>query len=177
MPSAIVFATLTVAGLLTAVEPLIVVRNLDPERYAGRWFEIARLPNRFQAKCAGDVTADYQLRPQGGFTVVNRCRDNEGKVTTASGVARLVAGQPPSVLQVRFAPAWLSLLPFVWGGYQVIALDDAHTYSMVGTVDRKYLWILSRTPLMDPDRYERLLSMAKGQGFEVSLLVTTSHIR
>jgi apolipoprotein D and lipocalin family protein len=75
---------------------------------------------------------------------------------------------------VRFAPAFLSFLPSVWGDYQVIALDDAHTYSLVGTADRKYLWVLSRTPVMEPDRYDRLLEIARGQGFDVSQLVKTS---
>lgn len=174
-----VVATLAIAliAMQSAGTPLTVVRNLDPTKYAGRWFEISRLPNRFQNKCAGDVTANYQLRPQGGFTVVNRCRDHSGKTTDAEGVARVVDGQPPSVLQVRFAPSFLSLLPFVWGDYQVIALDDEHTYSVVGTVDRKYLWVLSRTPVMDPDRYERLVAMAKDQGFDVSKLVKTAQAR
>lgn len=161
----------------TTVAPLTVVTNLVPERYAGRWYEIARLPNRFQTKCAGEVTAEYALRPEGGFTVVNRCRDGSGQTTDAAGVARAVRGAPPSVLQVRFAPALLSLLPFVWGDYQVLALDDAHTYSVVGTPDRKYLWILSRTPQIDSDRYTRLVAIAGEQGFDVSKIEKTRQSR
>jgi len=157
----------------TEPAPLTVVNNLVPERYAGRWYEIARLPNRFQAKCAGEVTAEYEVRAEGGFTVVNRCREGNGQVTNASGVARAVRGAPPSVLQVRFAPALLSLLPFVWGDYQVIALDEAHTYSLVGTPDRKYLWILSRTSQMEPDRYARLVTIAGEQGFDVAKIEKT----
>lgn len=160
-----------------ASAPLTVVTNLEPERYAGRWYEIARLPNRFQTKCAGDVSAEYQVRPEGGFTVVNRCREADGRVSEAKGVARVVRGAPTSVLQVRFAPAFLSLLPSVWGDYQVLALDDRHSYSLVGTPDRKYLWILSRTPQMDPDRYARLLAIAGEQGFDVSKIVQTPQSR
>lgn len=159
--------------VLAADNPLRVVSNLDPAKYAGRWFEIARLPNRFQTKCAGEVTAEYTVRPEGGLTVVNRCRERSGEMTDAAGVARTVKGAPPSILQVRFAPAVLSLLPFVWGDYQVIALDDAHTYSLVGTPDRKYLWVLSRTPQMDDGRYDRLLGMAAEQGFDVTKIVKT----
>lgn len=160
-------------GLAMAPTPLAIVNNLDPARYAGRWYEIARLPNRFQNKCAGEVMAEYQPRPEGGFVVINRCRDRAGRITDASGVARPVAGAPSSVLQVRFAPAILSFLPAVWGDYQVIALDDAHTYSLVGTPDRKYLWILSRTPQMGADRYDELAAVARGQGFDVTRLVKT----
>jgi apolipoprotein D and lipocalin family protein len=153
--------------------PLKVVDNLDPARYVGEWFEIARLPNRFQNKCAGDVVARYTARPEGGFTVVNRCRELNGRVTEAEGVARTVAKAPSSVLQVRFAPAFLSFLPQVWGDYQVIALDNAHTHALVGTPDRKYLWVLSRAPLMDDATYDQLIAAAARQGFDVAKVVKT----
>jgi apolipoprotein D and lipocalin family protein len=78
------------------------------------------------------------------------------------------------VLQVRFAPAWLSFLPQVWGDYQVIALDDAHSYALVGTQDRKYLWVLSRTPTLDAAIYDRLLTIGKAQGFDVSKVAKTA---
>lgn len=152
---------------------LKVVDNLDLSRYVGQWFEISRLPNRFQTKCLGDVTATYTSKPEGGLVVTNRCRVQNGKTTEASGVARRVDGQPASVLKVRFAPAFLSFLPQVWGDYQVIALDDAHTYAVVGSPDRKYLWVLSRTPVMEGATYDRLLGIASSQGFDVSKLVKT----
>lgn len=123
------------------------------------------------------MTAEYTVRPEGGLTVVNRCREDDGQMTDAAGVARSVKGAPPSILQVRFAPAALSFLPFVWGDYQVIALDDAHSYSLVGTPDRKYLWVLSRTPQIDDDRYQKLLAVATEQGFDVTRIVKTPQSR
>lgn len=153
--------------------PLKVVNNLDPARYAGEWFEIARLPNRFQTRCAGDVVARYDPRPGGGFDVLNRCKEADGKASEAAGVARTVKGAPLSVLQVRFAPAFLSFLPQVWGDYQVIALDDAHTHAVVGTPDRKYLWLLSRTPTVDAATYDASIASARAQGFDVSKIVRT----
>src|SRR6476661_2595789 len=116
---AIVAAGLTV---MAAPAPLRVVPTVDLARYAGTWYEIARLPNRFQAKCAGEVVAAYAPQPDGRVTVTNRCRTTTGETTVATGIARRVDGQPPSVLEVRFAPAFLSFLPAVWGDYQIIAL-------------------------------------------------------
>ena len=166
-------AVIIAVAMLNAPQPLTVVTNLDPLRYAGEWFEIARLPNRFQQKCAGDVFARYTVRSAGGFDVVNSCKEQNGEFTHAAGVARTVKGAPSSVLQVRFAPAFLSFLPQVWGDYQVIALNDAHSYALVGTPDRKYLWVLSREPGMDPSLYERLLDIARSQGFDISQVVKT----
>ncbi len=153
--------------------PLRVVPTLDLARYAGTWYEVGRLPNRFQAKCAGEVVAQYTPRPDGRVTVTNRCRTTAGATTVATGVARRVDGQPPSILEVRFAPAFLSFLPAVWGDYQVIALGADYDHAVVGTPDRAFLWVLSRTPQMDPALYQRLLEEAKGQGFDVAKVVAT----
>jgi apolipoprotein D and lipocalin family protein len=153
--------------------PLRVVPAVDYARYAGTWFEIARLPNRFQTKCAGEVAATYTPRPDGRLTVVNRCRTANGETTAVTGVARRVDGQPPARLQVRFAPAILSFLPAVWGDYQIIALGTDYEYAVVGSADRDYLWVLARQPRLDPALYRRLLDEARAQGFDVSRLVET----
>ncbi len=155
-------------------EPLRVVPSVDPERYAGKWYEIARLPNRFQKKCAGDVTADYAVREDGGFDVLNRCRKPDGAVTSAKGQARVASKRGPnSKLEVRFAPGYLSFLPFVWGDYQVIDLAPDYSYALVGEPGRKYLWVLSRTPRMDDETYGRAVARGAAEGFDVSKLMKT----
>ena len=177
LPSVAVLILTAAMTSLAAPAPLRVVPAVDLQRYAGTWYEVARLPNRFQTKCAGEVEARYQPRPDGRITVVNRCRTASGEATEAKGVARRVAGQPPSILQVRFAPAFLSFLSSVWGDYQIIALGDAYDHAMVGTPDRAYLWILSRTPQMDPAPYQRLLDAATAQGFDAAKVVPTRQSR
>jgi apolipoprotein D and lipocalin family protein len=159
--------------LAAASTPLRVVPAVDLTRYAGTWYEVARLPNRFQTKCAGEVVARYEPRPDGRITVVNRCRTTKGDTTEATGVARRVEGQPPSILEVRFAPAFLGFLPAVWGDYRIIALDPDYRHAVVGTPDRAYLWVLSRTPQIDRTRYEQLLGEARAQGFDVTKVVET----
>lgn len=156
-------------------QPLVVVHDLDVQKYSGRWYEIARLPNRFQDQYAGDVTAEYTPRQDGRITVVNRCRKTDGSWDDATGVARRLEGAPPAALEVRFAPAVLSFIPAVWGDYQVMALDDGYTHSLVGTPDRKYLWILSRTPALDEATYQKLTDVAAAQGFDIGQLVKTAH--
>src|SRR3982750_3224243 len=118
MLSVVILAASVVAS---SQQRLAVVSNLDLNKYAGRWYEIARLPNRFQEKCAGDVQATYTLRPDGTVSVVNECRTKDRGITRAEGVARRAdfAG-PASRLKVRFAPAVLSFLPFVWGDYWIV---------------------------------------------------------
>ncbi len=144
---------------------------LDLERYAGLWHEIARLPNRFQDRCAAAVTATYEVLGDGTIRVVNRCLTSKGDSLRAEGRARLAdRGGPASRLKVRFAPAVLSFLPMVWADYWVLDLTDDYGAALVGTPDRRYLWILSREAPLDQATYDRLVGTATAQGFDVARL-------
>lgn len=144
------------------------VASVDLDRYLGRWHEVARLPNRFQKDCASDVTADYARRPDGRISVVNRCRRQDGSTIEAEGVARVVDTASRAKLKVRFAPSWLSIFPFVWGDYWIIALDEDYSYAVVGSPNREYLWFLSRAPTMPGAAWDAAEQAARENGFEVS---------
>ena len=137
-------------------------------------YEIARLPNRFQRNCVGEVTAEYTLVANHQIKVINECRRQNGQRDRAEGQARLAnKNGPNSQLEVRFAPAWLSWLPAVWGDYWIIALADDYSYAVVGTPDRQYLWVLARTPNLAEAIYHKLLQQTATQGFAVAQLVKT----
>ena len=156
----------------TTRAPVRPVEGVDLARYAGLWHEVARFPNRFQAKCAAGTTAEYTLRDGGGIRVVNRCTKADGEAMEAEGRARLASrGGPTSKLKVRFAPAFLSFLPFVWGDNWILDLTDDYGAALVGSPDRGYLWILARTPTLDTSTYDRLVTTASRQGFDVTRLV------
>ena len=145
---------------------------VDLDRYAGVWFEIARFENRFQRQCVGDVRASYARRADGRIDVVNRCRTADG-LTEARGVARLVDEQTHAKLKVRFAPAWLSWLPPVWGDYWIIGLSSDYSWAVVGDSGREYLWILARTPRLDAESMAAARTAAQANGFDVGRLVQT----
>ena len=154
-------------------EPLDTIASLDAKRYMGTWYEIAKFPNAFQRKCAGDTSATYSLRDDGRVRVVNRCRRADGGEDVAEGVARQIGGAASPKLEVRFAPAILSLIPMVWGDYWVIDLDENYQLAAVSEPLRKYLWILSRTPQVDPAAYQALLGRLAAKGFDLSKLERT----
>lgn len=155
---------------LPKLEP---VPRLELDRYLGQWYELGRFPNPFQRKCTGDVVASYAMKPDGFIEVRNRCASDKGPVE-AVGVARQMDPQgAASVLEVRFAPAWLSFLPAVWGDYWVIDLAPDYSTAVVGTPSREYLWILSRTPQVDMPTWSRLVEAARRQGFDVNRLERT----
>jgi len=152
--------------------PVRTVPSVDLNRYAGEWFEIARFPNRFQRRCVGDVRATYTRRPDGRVEVVNRCRTTDG-ATEARGIARVVDEHSFARLKVRFAPAWLSFLPLVWGDYWIIGLAPDYSWAVVGDPAREYLWILARTPQLDGAHGAAARTAARNNGFDVSRLMPT----
>jgi len=156
-----------------SVSPVQTVPAVDLTRYVGDWFELARFPNRFQRQCVGEVTANYTMRPDGRITVVNRCRIADGTRTDAQGIARVVDTRTSAKLKVRFAPAVLSFLPFVWGDYWILGIADDYSWAVVGSPDRKYLWILARTPTLGAEPYSSAVAAARANGFAVDGLVKT----
>jgi apolipoprotein D and lipocalin family protein len=152
------------------------VPELDISRYAGEWYEIARLPMPFQDECASDVTASYTLDEENVISVRNRCRTAKGQNVVAEGVARPVAGHPGR-LKVRFAPGWLSWLPLVWADYWVIDLDPGYTWAVIGEPDRDYLWILSREPTMERKLFDRIRARVQAMGYDLAPLIVSAPLR
>ncbi len=177
---ALLIGVLALAGIPGAVaqngpdEELRVVPSVDLSRYAGTWYEIARLPNSFQDQCAGEVTATYTLLDNGEIRVVNRCRKASGEVAVAEGRARLASDEGPnSRLKVRFAPDFLSFLPFVWGDYWIIDLAPDYGYAVIGEPDRKYFWVLARNPRLKETTLNEILDRARSQGYQLDSLIRT----
>ncbi len=143
---------------------LEVVPRVDLEKYLGKWYEIAHLPAKFQDGCS-ETTATYTLNDDGTISVRNECIRN-GKPKTAKGKAKVVDQSTRAKLKVTFF--W----PF-YGDYWIVKLGSNYEYSVVGTPDRKYLWILSRTPQMDEKLFSELTEFAKSKGFDTMRLIRT----
>lgn len=172
----LILITMPIQAQNNSTKPLEVVPSIDLARYAGTWYEIARLPNSFQKKCVGDVTANYTLLDNGKFKVVNRCRCEDGTFTEAEGAARKASSEGPNTkLEVRFAPAFLSFLPFVWGKYWIIDLDDDYSYAVIGEPDREYLWILARSSKLDASILQNIFEKVKSNGYDIKNIIMTKH--
>lgn len=156
-----------------ALPAVTTIASLDVPRYMGTWYEIAKFPNRFQAKCVANTRARYLAQTDGSVQVLNSCTTADGSTIDALGKAIQVGATTSPKLQVRFAPAWLSWLPMVWGDYWVIDLDADYQLAAVSDAKREYLWVLSRTPQANAKAYDTLLDRLKAQHFDVKNLEPT----
>jgi apolipoprotein D and lipocalin family protein len=143
---------------------LEVVPHVELEKYLGKWYEIAHLPAKFQEDC-NETTATYTLSKDGSISVLNQCTKN-GKMKQAKGKAKVVDKKSNAKLKVTFF--W----PF-YGDYWIIKLGNNYDYSVVDTPNRKYLWILSRTPQMDDNLYSQIIEYVKSKGFDANKLIKT----
>lgn len=145
-------------------QPLSTVSSVDLNQYVGLWYEIASFPQSFQLNCE-NTTATYSLTNNNWIKVENRCIRNGEKVHIV-GKAFVQKNSNNAKLKVQFF--W----PFR-GKYWIIDLDESYQYAVVGHPNRKYLWILSRTPNMDKDLLTEIVARTEAKGFDISKLSFT----
>lgn len=162
----LIFSTLFLTGCSQEF-PLDTVDQVDIQKYMGTWYEIASLPTSFQKGCTG-TTATYMLNEDGSVKVFNKCYKNslDGPASTANGTAYIDDTTTNSKLKVSFF--W----PFS-GKYWIIDLAPDYSHAVVGHPNRKYLWILSRTPTMSDGKYTEITQRLATKGFDVTKLNKT----
>ena len=150
------------------------VDSVDLKRYAGTWYEIGRLPMYFQRNCASNVTANYTEKTDGsGIIVTNKCVQKDGSGITSEGIAKPV-DESGSKLKVTFLPSWIRWLPVGRADYWVLARDADYKTALVGTPDKKYLWLLARSPNVTQETYAKYRQIAQQQGYDLKEFKLTS---
>ena len=155
------FAALAVSlgGCARSTADLPTVENFNLRSYAGRWYEIARLPHSFE-RGLSSVTADYTLNADGTVTVENR-GVKDGIAKTIRGTARLKKGHAGrGELEVSFF--W----PF-YGAYRILRLEPDGSAALVTSGTRDYFWILARTAKVPAEKLDRFRKQAADWGFAV----------
>jgi apolipoprotein D and lipocalin family protein len=146
------FVVLSPTHAKSSDNPPRTVESVDLNRYLGRWYEIASIPQFFQRNCARDTTADYSIAPEPGLIrVFNSCTKADGVRIEANGRARVLDTQTNAKLQVTFVKLidwWFAYDGYYW----IIDLDPEYQYAVVGHPERSYAWILARDPAFGLDK-------------------------
>jgi len=157
------------SGCVSVPEGVTPVQDFDLQRYLGKWYEIARLDHSFE-RGLSNVSAEYSLRDDGGVKVLNRgYSDSKESWKEAVGKAFFVGEKNQGYLKVSF-------FSIFYGAYVVFELDqEGYQYSLVSGPDKSYLWVLSRTPNMEPEVYQRLIAKASALGYPTDKLILVEH--
>jgi len=141
------------------------VDSVDIKLYSGLWYEISKIPNRFQDQCEKNATAEYQIDEDGDIIVINKCIDYENEIDVADGIAKVVDKQSNAKLEVSF----VSILGWniFWGDYWILGLEKDYRYAVIGTPSRKYGWILSRSPQMDKKDLDDCYKILEDNGYNL----------
>lgn len=167
-------ATLVALGAASAGPPVRSVDSFQPDRYAGMWYELARIPNALQARCVGDVTATYRPLDDGALAVVQRCREAGDRFSVLVGRAMPLPGDPSGArMKLSFMPAWLRWLPSAQDHHWVVFVDREYHYAVVSDPERRSMHLLSRSPEADAGALAPILLRLKAQRYPVERLVAT----
>ena len=147
------------------------VARVELDRYEGTWYEIARMPMWFQRNCLRSQ-ATYGRLETGEVSVLNECDTAGGGKESIRGRARVVDTKTNARLEVRFDNWFSVFIPSQpQGNYWILYLDGDYRTVVVGTPDRKNLWIMARTPVIDESQYAKLVEIARGLGFDTDKLI------
>lgn len=149
-------------------DPLPTANFVEIERYLGKWYAVSALPQFFTRNCVGQ-TAEYGALSETSISVLNTCIKKNGQ-SSISGKASVVNESTNAELVVTFDSFFTRLFK-VKGDYTIIALDPEYQHVLVGSKDRKSLWILSRSPEIPEDVRREYESLAAAEGFPVENLI------
>ena len=160
----VVFAAL-LSGCLGMPDSVKPVSGFELNNYLGKWYEVARLDHSFERGLT-QVTAEYKMRSDGGVSVLNRgYSEADGEWKEAEGKAYFVNSDTDAYLKVSFFG------PF-YGSYVVFELDRKnYNYAFVSGPDTDYLWLLSRTAVVEPEVMDKFIQMSAERGFDTSKLI------
>ena len=162
-----------------AVRPHDGVRavvELDLGRYAGDWFEYARLPGGAETLCEGNVKASYAPGPGGTMLFVRHCVDRHGRERHVRGDLRAVPGGPAGRLQLTVGPRWLDWFRWFRTDHRVLYVDRDYRHALVGSDDRRRLWLLARTPTIERAMLQQLVELAQVHGYDIEQLQRTPQV-
>lgn len=172
MPCALALAALVCGCAVGRSEnELAALPSIDLASYMGEWYQVAHIPNRFQAACVSGTKATYRLLKSGEIEVRNECQTKSG-LNGVVGAARPRAGAAlesgqlrPATLEVAFAPSWIRWMPLAWANYDVVYLSSDARVAIVTEPSRSYLWVLSRTSRIADDEWMQVERRLKQLGF------------
>lgn len=155
-------------GAFAKQAALPVVNDVDVARFIGKWYTITSLPQFFTRNCLGQI-AEYEIVNEQTISVHNVCYKENGKIKDINGKGLIQDAPNNARLTITFDNFWTRLFR-LRGDYNIIKLGDGYDTVMVGSKNRKSLWIMSRSSSIDPTTLQNYKDDARALGFPVEKL-------
>jgi apolipoprotein D and lipocalin family protein len=140
-------------------------KSVEITKYFGKWYEIARYHNWFEEDCTAP-SAEYKWLDESEkiISITNSCI-KDGEIDIADGKAKIVDNSTNAKLKVSFFG------PFYLGDYWVLDHDDEYNWAIIGEPTGSYLWLLARTPKIEPKMLRQLVSEIAKLGYDTNMLI------
>lgn len=145
-------------------DPLTEVGHVDPERYAGKWYQLAAIPQPFNIQCVANTTAEYEVTNPTTLSVRNSCDRAFGGRSSIDGEARVTNEETNASLRVAFSGV-PGQDPNGPTNYRITYLADDYSLAIVGSPDRSSGFVLSRTPDLPADRWDDVSEIITERGW------------
>lgn len=167
------FAGGSAASAQPLFEPLQPIAQLDVQRYAGDWWQIAAVPQPFNLNCAKDTRANYQVLDPSNVRVQNNCTRWDGGANEIIGNARVNDPVTQAQLHVSFPGVPTQDNPEGPTNYIVTYIADDYSWALVGDPFRTSGFVLSRSPQVSADQWKQIRSVVESRGYNACLLLTS----
>lgn len=147
------------------------LKAIELNKYVGRWVELASIPQRFTKHCHSDAQAHYSLE-ENYLKIINQCSRKDGHIESAEARAKVVEPATNAKLKVTFVK-WFKWIFAFSGNYWVIHVEPDYSVALIGDPDRKYAWLLARTPTLDIEIYKMAENRFRQFGYDTCLIMTT----
>jgi apolipoprotein D and lipocalin family protein len=159
---------------IQGIVPLNPITQLELKDFLGTWHQIAKIPNRFEARCVSNTQAHYSVSARPGLLDVrNSCKDRNGTTQVAQGWARLE--DAPSVFSVTFFQFHGRPIFVLRRNFWIIGMSTAKNFMVVGYPNRKLGWILARTTTLAHSELIEAQRVLTEQGYNPCLLMISRH--
>lgn len=139
-----------------------VVPSMDIDRFVGSWYVIALLPSPFEKEAVNGIET-YSLDSNGNVRVeyVFYKGSPGGKKTVMHQKGWIIDRETNTEWKVQ--PFWPLKLP-----YLIIDLAEDYRYTVVGTNNYKYVWIMARAPVLSKEDYMGIVGRLAERGYKTA---------
>ena len=161
---------LLLSGCTSSLPPLRGMQEpLDLQRFMGDWYVLAFIPIDLpfiSEKDAHNGMESYRLTADGSIETTYTFRDGSFDGPAKRMTPRARVANPPVNTEWKMKFFWF--LPA--GDYLIIDRDEAYSRTIIAVPDRRWVWLMARTPSVSDTDYQAMIAVLEQNRFDIKKL-------